>query len=90
MWAIITLATVGYGDVVPVTILGKLFGAIASIIGLGMFALPAGILVNGFGQELARVRYITSWNLVAKVPIFAQLDKGSISEIARILFIKKI
>ena len=43
-----TLATVGYGDVVPVTALGKLLGALASIIGLGMFALPAGILANGF------------------------------------------
>ena len=48
-----TLATVGYGDVVPVTALGKLLGALASIIGLGMFALPAGILANGFAQELA-------------------------------------
>lgn len=52
-WSIVTLATVGYGDVVPVTALGKLLGALASIIGLGMFALPAGILANGFAQELA-------------------------------------
>lgn len=88
-WAIITLATVGYGDVIPITPLGKFLGAAASIVGLGMFALPTGILVNGFAQELARIRYITSWNLVAKVPIFAHLDKGSISEIARLLFIKR-
>jgi len=88
-WAIITLATVGYGDVIPVTALGKFLGSLASIVGLGMFALPTGILVNGFAQELARIRYITSWNLVAKVPIFAHLDKGSISEIARLLFLKR-
>jgi len=88
-WAIITLATVGYGDVIPITPLGKFLGAAASIVGLGMFALPTGILVNGFAQELARIRYITSWNLVAKVPIFANLDKGSISEIARLLFLKR-
>jgi voltage-gated potassium channel len=88
-WAIITLATVGYGDVIPITVLGKFLGSLASIIGLGMFALPTGILVNGFAQELARIRYITGWNLVAKVPIFAHLDKGSISEIAHLLFLKR-
>lgn len=88
-WSIVTLATVGYGDVVPVTVLGKFIGAIASIVGLGMFALPAGILANGFAQELARIKYVTSWNLVAKVPIFSNLDSGSISEIARLLVIRR-
>jgi len=88
-WSIATLATVGYGDVVPITIIGKILGSLASLVGLGMFALPAGILVNGFAQELARIRYITSWNLVAKVPIFEYLDKGTISDISRILFVKR-
>lgn len=88
-WAIVTLSTVGYGDVVPVTALGKIVGAIASIVGLGMFALPAGILANGFAQELARIKYVTSWNLVAKVPIFSKLDSGTISEIARLLVIRR-
>lgn len=88
-WSIVTLATVGYGDVVPVTALGKFLGALASIIGLGMFALPAGILANGFAQELARIKYITSWNLVAKVPIFSNLDRGTISEIAKMLTVKR-
>jgi len=44
-WGITTLTTVGYGDVYPITPLGKLFGAIISLLGIGMFALPAGILV---------------------------------------------
>lgn len=88
-WSVVTLATVGYGDVVPVTVLGKLIGALSSIVGLGMFALPAGILANGFAQELARVKYVTSWNLVSKVPIFSNLDKGAISDIARLLTVKR-
>ena len=88
-WAVVTLATVGYGDVVPITVLGKLIGALASIVGLGMFALPAGILANGFAQELARIKYVTSWNLVAKVPVFSDLDKGTISDIARLLIVKR-
>jgi voltage-gated potassium channel len=88
-WSIVTLATVGYGDVVPITNLGKIIGAISAIVGLGMFALPAGILANGFAQELAKIKFITSWNLVSKVPIFKHLDKGTISEIASLLFFRR-
>ncbi len=51
-WAIITMTTVGYGDVVPVTGIGKLLGALMGIIGIGMVALPAGILASGFNQAL--------------------------------------
>jgi voltage-gated potassium channel len=51
-WALITLTTVGYGDIVPVTMGGKLFGAFISVIGIGMVALPAGILASGFSEKL--------------------------------------
>jgi voltage-gated potassium channel len=51
-WALITLTTVGYGDIVPVTTGGKLFGAFISVIGIGMVALPAGILASGFSEKL--------------------------------------
>ena len=53
-WAVITMTTVGYGDMVPVTILGKIMGAIISVIGIGMVALPAGLLASGFSNELHR------------------------------------
>jgi voltage-gated potassium channel len=88
-WSTITLASGGYGDVAPITVIGKLMAVIAAIVGLGMFALPAGVLINGFAQELARIKYVTGWNLVAKVPIFGDLDKGTISNIARLLFLKR-
>lgn len=53
-WSVVTLTTVGYGDVVPVTPLGKLFGGVISMVGIGMAALPAGILASGFASEMRR------------------------------------
>ncbi len=55
-WSIITLTTVGYGDVVPITPLGKLFGGIIGLIGVGMVALPAAILANGFAENISQRR----------------------------------
>jgi len=55
-WAVATLTTVGYGDVTPITPLGKIFGACVTIIGIGMAALPAGILANGLADQLRRLR----------------------------------
>jgi len=51
-WGAITLTTVGYGDVYPVTILGKIVGAFIAVLGIGLFALPAGIIASGFASEL--------------------------------------
>ncbi len=53
-WATVTLTTVGYGDVVPVTISGRLLGVLITVLGVGMAALPAGIIASGFTSELAR------------------------------------
>ena len=55
-WAVVTLTTVGYGDIYPVTPLGKVLGAVIAIIGMGLFALPAGILAAGFAEEMHRER----------------------------------
>lgn len=55
-WAMSTLTTVGYGDVTPITPMGKLFGGCITIIGMGMVALPAGILASGFSAQLSRSR----------------------------------
>ena len=52
-WGIATLTTVGYGDVYPVTPLGKLLGSVIAILGIGVFALPTGIIASSFERELS-------------------------------------
>ncbi len=51
-WGVATLTTVGYGDVTPVTVGGKILGTIISFLGIGMFALPTGIIGSGFFEEM--------------------------------------
>ena len=53
-WGIVTLTTVGYGDTYPVTGVGRVLGAVIALLGIGMFALPAGILGSGFAEEIDR------------------------------------
>ena len=51
-WAITTMTTIGYGDVVPVTPWGKVLAGAIGVIGIGMVALPAGLLASGFSDQL--------------------------------------
>ena len=53
-WAVTTLTTLGYGDVYPVTALGKVLASVIAILGIGMFALPTGILGSGFVEEIQK------------------------------------
>ncbi len=84
-WTMTTLTTVGYGDVVPITALGKFFGIIVMFIGIAMFAIPTGILVSAFYQEIKRKDFIATWDLVAQVPSFANLTATEIARIADLL-----
>jgi len=51
-WGVATLTTVGYGDVFPITPIGKFFGAIIALLGVGIVAMPAGIIAGGFNEAL--------------------------------------
>ena len=51
-WAICTLTTVGYGDVYPVTVIGKIFASLISLVGIGIIAIPTGIIAAGFTQVI--------------------------------------
>ena len=84
-WGLVTLTTVGYGDVIPVTSGGKVLGAIVTVMGIAMYALPAGIVASGFMQELNKRQFMVTWSMVAKVPLFSRLNAEKIAEIANLL-----
>jgi voltage-gated potassium channel len=84
-WGIVTLSTVGYGDLTPVTTPGRILAGFTVILGILCFALPAGILASGFIEELRRRDFIVTWHLVAKVPLFQRLSAARIAAVAGIL-----
>jgi voltage-gated potassium channel len=84
-WAVATLTTTGYGDVVPHTGLGRLVASGVMLSGLGVLGLLTGILATGFVAEGRRRDFIQNWNLVARVPFFGCLDPKGIIEITRML-----
>lgn len=87
-WGLATLTTVGYGDVTPISVGGRIFGGFIMILGIGMFALPAGILASAFVTEIRKREFVVNWNMVASVPLFARLDALRISEIVDLLELK--
>jgi voltage-gated potassium channel len=85
-WGLATLTTIGYGDIVPITPWGKVFGSVVMLFGLGMFALPIAILSAGFSQESARHEFVVTWSMVARVPLFATLDAAEVAEVTKLLY----
>jgi voltage-gated potassium channel len=84
-WSIVTLGTIGYGDVIPVTGAGRLIATLTIITGIMMIALPAGIIATAFSNEIHRRDFVVTWAMVARIPIFTGLDAAEIAEIMRLL-----
>jgi voltage-gated potassium channel len=84
-WAVVTMTTTGYGDVVPVTPLGRLVAAMVMISGLGVFGLWTGILATGFAAETRRDNFLKTWESVSKVPFFAALGPAAIADVTNML-----
>jgi len=84
-WAVVTLTTTGYGDVVPITPLGRMVAALVMISGLGVFGLWTGILATGFAAETRRDNFLKTWETVSKVPFFANLGPAAIADVTHML-----
>jgi voltage-gated potassium channel len=84
-WAVATLTTTGYGDVVPITPLGRLVAAVVMVCGLGVFGLWTGILATGFAAETRRDNFLKTWESVTKVPFFAALGPSAIADVTQML-----
>lgn len=84
-WGIVTIATVGYGDMAPCTPLGRILGGSFMLLGIAVFAVPAGILAAGFAKELQKREFVVTWKTVMQMPLFAGLDAYEIAEISRLL-----
>lgn len=84
-WAIVTLTTVGYGDKVPITELGRVVAGITMILGLGLFALPVGIISASFLSEIRRRDFVVTWSMISKIPLFSGFDVTIMNELILML-----
>ena len=84
-WAVVTLTTTGYGDVVPITVAGRMVAALLMICGLAVFGLWTGILATGFAAENRRHNFIQTWESLGKVPFFAALGPATLADVTNML-----
>lgn len=83
-WATITLTTVGYGDVVPITLMGKALSIIITILGVGIAALPAGILASGFTTEMQSRRDEFQAKVITSLSDDGQLTHDELRELEQL------
>jgi voltage-gated potassium channel len=84
-WAVVTLTTVGYGDVVPITPLGKIVAGMTALLGIIMLALPVGIVATAFSEVIHRRDFVVTWGMIARVPLFSELKAEEVAQIMRLL-----
>jgi len=89
-WGIATLTTVGYGDITPITPLGRFLGSIIAVLGVGTFALPTGILASAFSEQLKQHGFLKSWNAVADVALFSHLSATQIASLSALLSARQV
>jgi hypothetical protein len=77
-WAVVTLTSIGYGDYYPITIAGQFLTMVLAIAGLGMIALPAGILANGFSQKIKTTHKPRHRDLAGQFPHEGNTTPGTV------------
>ncbi|MEQ9814474.1 MAG: cyclic nucleotide-gated ion channel [Azospirillaceae bacterium] len=89
-WGVVTMTTVGYGDVVPMTGPGKVVAGLLMVCGIGLFALPAAILAAGFTREIRQHEFAVSVNRLVQVSVLADLDPATLSRLAARLVMRTV
>ena len=84
-WGIVTMTTSGYGDMVPVTPIGRILAGFSMLIGIAMLAMPVGIVANGVANEVRRRELLGNYQMVSRLPIFRGLHASAIADIASML-----
>ncbi|HEY1960802.1 MAG TPA: cyclic nucleotide-gated ion channel [Rhizomicrobium sp.] len=84
-WAVTTLTTTGYGDITPVTALGRIVAGVTMMLGLAMFALPVGIVATNFVTEIHRRDFVVTWSMISHLPLFEGFSAGAISDVMNVL-----
>ncbi|MEW5422716.1 cyclic nucleotide-gated ion channel [Amorphus sp. 3PC139-8] len=80
-WAIVTITTVGYGDAVPITPLGRMIAVVTMVVGFAFIALPTAILSSAFAEVIRRRDFTVTWGMIGRVPAFARLDAATVVRI---------
>jgi voltage-gated potassium channel len=80
-WAAATVSTVGYGDVVPVTAVGRIIGVFTMITGLLMLALPASIVATSFAGIINRHNFVVTASMVARMPVFRGMEAAAVIDL---------
>jgi voltage-gated potassium channel len=84
-YTIVTISTVGYGDVIPQTVLGRLLAGVMMVYAIIAFGLVFGAIGLGLAEEIRRRNFIVLWTFVAKVPAFSYLPALRIAQVSALL-----
>jgi voltage-gated potassium channel len=84
-WALETVTTVGYGDVVPTTLPGRIVGGLTMMTGILMIALPVAIIGSSFAEVVRQRSFVVTFGLVARMPLFAGLPADMLSDLLGVL-----
>ncbi len=85
-WSITTLTTVGYGDVIPTSEMGRLIGASTMVIGLLMLALPIAIISSSFATLISKHDFVVTFPMISRLPLFNDLDATALSDLLPLLY----
>jgi voltage-gated potassium channel len=75
-----TLTTVGYGDEIPKTVLGRIVGGLTMISGILMIALPVAIIGSAFAEVVRQRSFVITFGMIARIPLFSDIGPQALSE----------